>query len=148
MIYVEDSETWIDVSDFFSGELDHFYFPKDMDQFFLVSERDSWAHIYMIDYSGENITQVTSGTFEVTGIKAISKEEKTLYFLSTEVSPLERNLYSVKFNGKKKKRITKGEGSHRVNLSPDGKYFFLLEINLDLGAYRQEIALKLCPMYR
>ncbi len=124
MIYKEDSDTWIDVSDFFSGELDHFYFPEDMNHFFLVSERDGWAHIYMIDYSGESIKQVSNGEFEVIGIRAINKAEKSLYFISTEASPLERNLYSVKFNGKKKKRITTGEGNHRIDLSPDGKYFF------------------------
>jgi dipeptidyl-peptidase 4 len=124
LVYEETSDTWIDVSDFFSNEQNHFYFPEDMKKFFLVSEVDGWAHIYMIDYNGEKINQVTSGEYEVTGIKAIDTEKKTLYYLSTEVSPLARNLYSIKFNGKKKTRITQAEGSHRVDLSPDGKYFF------------------------
>lgn len=57
------------------------------------------------------------------GIKAIDSKKKTLYYLSTEVSPLERNLYSVKFNGKGKQQITSAPGNHRVNVSPSGQYF-------------------------
>ncbi len=124
LVYQETSDSWIDVSDYFSGEDNHFYFPEGMKQFFLVSEVDDWAHIYMINYSGEKISQVTTGEYEVSGIKAIDTDKKTLYFLSKEVSPLARNLYSIRFNGKKKKRITQAEGSHRVDVSPDGKYFF------------------------
>ncbi|MDA3823114.1 MAG: DPP IV N-terminal domain-containing protein, partial [Bacteroidales bacterium] len=124
IIYEEESDSWIDVFDFFAGELDHFYFPKDLDSFFFVSERNGWAHIYMISYDGETITQVTQGKYEVVGIKAIETAKKTLYFTSTEVSPLDVNLYSIKFNGKSKKRITCEEGNHRVNVSPNGNYFF------------------------
>lgn len=124
LVYKETSDTWIDIFDFFANELDHFYFPEGMDAFFFVSEKDGWAHIYMISYDGGEIAQVTDGEFEVIGIKAIDPSKKTLYYVSTEESPLELNLYSIKFNGKSKKRITTAEGNHRVNVSPDGKYFF------------------------
>ena len=123
-IYQEKSETWIDIFDFFAGELDHFYFPEDVSFFFFVSERDGWAHIYKISYDGGDVQQITSGDFEVIGIKAIDTEKGRLYYTSTEVSPLETNLFSIKFNGKNKKRITEGIGSHRVDVSPKGKYFF------------------------
>jgi len=124
LIYTETSDTWIDIFDFFAGELDHFYFPQDTDQFFFVSERDGWAHIYSISYDGEEIRQVTDGNYEVIGIKAINTDDKRLYYLSTEISPLEHNLYSIKFNGKGKKQITSANGNHSVDVSPDGKYYF------------------------
>ena len=124
MIYKEESESWIDIFDFFAGELDHFYFPEDMDSFFFVSEKDAWAHIYMISYDGKEMKQVTSGKYEVIGIKAIQAKEKKLFYVSTEVSPLERHLYSIKFNGKAKKRLTTAKGNHRVNVSPGGDYYF------------------------
>lgn len=123
-VYKEESNAWIDIFDFFSGELDHFYFPKDMDQFFFVSERDAWAHIYMISYDGKSIKQITKGEFEVVGIQAIDTKRKTIYYTSTETSPLERNLYEIKFNGKGKRQITTAPGSHKVDVSPDGKYYF------------------------
>lgn len=122
-VYTEESETWIDIFDFFAGELDHFYFPEDMEDFFFVSERDGWAHIYMISYDGD-VQQVTSGEYEVVGIEAIDAKSKRLYYTSTEASPLERHLYSIKFNGKGKKKLTEGEGNHSVNVSPNGEYFF------------------------
>ena len=124
LVYSETSETWIDIFDFFAGEADHFYFPEGMDEFFFVSERDGWAHIYMISYDGTSVEQVTEGPYEVVGIKAIDVPKKTLYYVSTETSPLERNLYSIKFNGKGKKQITTAPGSHRVDVSPDGKHYF------------------------
>jgi len=124
LVYREESDSWIDIFDFFAGELDHFYFPADLDQFFFVSERDGWAHIYMISYDGSSIKQVTSGDFEVVGIKAIDTKKKTLYFTSTEDSPVERDLFSIKFNGKGKKKLTAESGNHTVDVSPDGKYFF------------------------
>ncbi len=124
LVYSETSDTWIDIFDFFAGELNHFYFPEGMKDFFLVSERDGWAHIYRISYDGADITQVTSGAFEVIGIKAVNPSSKTLYYVSTEISPLEQHLYAIKFNGRSKKRITTAEGNHRVNVSPDGKYYF------------------------
>lgn len=124
VVYTEESKSWIDIFDFFAGELDHFYFPDDLDKFFFVSERDGWAHIYMIGYDGESIEQVTKGEFEVIGIKAIDTSRKLLYYVSTENSPLELNLYSIKFNGKGKKKLTDEAGNHTVNVSPDGRYYF------------------------
>lgn len=124
LVYRETSDTWIDIFDFFANELDHFYFPEGMDAFFFVSEKDGWAHIYKISYDGQEISQVTKGAFEVIGIKAIDPSKKTLYYVSTEESPLAHNLYSIKFNGKSKKRITSAEGNHSVDVSPNGKYYF------------------------
>ncbi|HKK61993.1 MAG TPA: DPP IV N-terminal domain-containing protein, partial [Bacteroidales bacterium] len=124
LVYSETSETWIDIFDFFAGELNHFYFPKDMDNFFFISEKDGWAHIYMISYDGSKEEQITSGEFEVIGIKAFDTKKKRLYYVSTEKSPLERNLFSIKFNGKGKKQITQAAGNHDVNVSPNGRYYF------------------------
>lgn len=132
LVYTEVSDTWIDIFDFFANELDHFYFPEGMDAFFFVSEIDGWAHIYKISYDGTEISQVTEGEFEVIGIKAIDPAKKTLYYVSTEVSPLEHNLYSIKFNGKSKKRITTGAGNHSVDVSPDGKYYFDTYSSVDM----------------
>ncbi len=123
MILEEKSDSWIDVFDFFAGELHLLYFPEYMESFFWISDRDGYSHIYQYDYEGNLSGQITRGKYEVVGIKAIDSKKKTLYYLSTEVSPLERNLYSVKFNGKGKQQITSAPGNHRVNVSPSGQYF-------------------------
>ncbi len=123
MIMEEKSETWIDVFDFFAGEMHLFYFPPGMESFFWISDRTGYSHIYQYDYDGTLLNQCTVGDYDVVSIKGIDAEKKLLYYLSCEVSPMERNLYSLKFNGKGKKRVTRTPGSHQVNMSPGGDYF-------------------------
>jgi len=123
MILEEKHEAWIDIFDFFAGELHLFYFPEEIDSFFWISDRDGYSHVYQYDYEGELVGQVTSGAYDVVAVKAIDPANKTLYYLSCELSPMDRNLYSVKFNGKGKKQLTTAPGNHRVNVAPAGNYF-------------------------
>ncbi len=123
LVLHEQSDTWIDIFDFFAGNLHLMYFPDDLEEFFWISERDGWAHIYRFDYKGKLLNQVTKGEWEVKGVDAINTKKKTLYFVSTEVAPLEQNLYSVKFDGSGKRRLTNARGNHRVNVSTIGQYY-------------------------
>lgn len=123
MILEEENDAWIDIFDFFAGELHLLYFPEDMDSFFWISDRDGYSHIYQYDYEGNLLGQVTKGDYDVVAVKAIDPEKKTLCYLSCEVTPLERHLFSIKFNGKGKKQITSASANHRVNVAPDGRYF-------------------------
>jgi len=124
LIMEETSETWIDIFDFFAGNLHLVYFPDDIEEFFWISERDGWAHIYRFDYNGNIINQVTSGDWEVKGIEAIDTGKEILYYVSTEVTPTDQNLYQVKFDGTGKKRLTTAGGNHNVNVSDNGQYYF------------------------
>ncbi|MCF8223211.1 MAG: S9 family peptidase [Bacteroidales bacterium] len=124
LVMEEESDAWIDIFDFFAGNLHLVYFPDNLEEFFWISERDGWAHIYRYDYDGNVINQVTEGEWEVKGIEAIDVQSKRLYYVSTEIAPTEQNLFSVKFNGKGKKRLTKANGNHRVNVSDKGGYYF------------------------
>ena len=124
LVMEEKSDAWIDIFDFFAGNLHLIYFPDDLEEFFWISERDGWAHIYRYDYNGNVINQVTSGDWEVKGIEAIDTKREMLYYVSTEMAPTEQNLFEVKFDGSKKKRLTATAGNHRVNVSDKGKYFF------------------------
>ena len=124
LVIEEKSEAWIDIFDFFAGKLHLIYFTDELQEFFWISERDGWAHIYHYDYEGNLINQVTSGEWEVKGIEAIDTKNKVLYYVSTEVAPTEQNLYQVGFDGTGKKRLTTAEGNHRVNVSDRGQYYF------------------------
>jgi dipeptidyl-peptidase-4 len=135
LVLEEQSESWIDIFDFFAGRLNHFYFPEDMEEFFWISERDGWAHIYRYDYEGKLLNQVTSGEWEVIGIETIDSKKSKLYYVSTEESPLERRLFSIGFNGSGKKQLTLATGNHSVNVSPNGKYY--LDSYSDIDTPRQ-----------
>ncbi|MBL3657135.1 S9 family peptidase [Fulvivirga sediminis] len=123
IIMEEKSEQWIDVFDFFAGINHLFFFPQDKKEFFWISDRDGWSHIYRYDYSGKLINQVTKGDWEVSRVEAVDSKNSTIYYTSTEVSPLERHLYTIKFNGKSKKKLTRTEGHHHLNVAPNGKYY-------------------------
>ncbi|WP_128547713.1 S9 family peptidase [Larkinella soli] len=119
----EKSEAWIDVFDFFAGILHYFYFPTQTKEFFWVSERDGFAHIYRFDYTGKPINQVTKGNWEVVYVHNVDAANRKIYYTSTELSPLERQLYVVDFDGKNKRRITQAPGRHKVDFSPNSRYF-------------------------
>lgn len=119
----ETAKTFIDVYDFFAGVQDFLTFPAGTREFFWLSDRDGYQHIYRYDYNGKLLNQVTRGPFMVTRVESIDPKSRMIYYASTEVSPLERHLYAVKFDGKGKRRLTQEAGNHRFNMSPIGKYY-------------------------
>ncbi|GAB3541812.1 S9 family peptidase [Spirosoma fluminis] len=122
-IMEEKSNTWIDVFDFFAGINHLLYFPAGTQEFYWVSDRDGYAHLYRYDYSGKLLNAVTSGKWEVTYVHHIDPKAKKVYFTSTEVSPMERHLFVADLDGKNKRRLTTVPGRHTVNFSPNGQYF-------------------------
>jgi len=114
---------WIDVFDFFAGIDHYFFFPDDRQEFLWISDRDGFKHLYRYDYSGELINQVTSGNWQVTNVFAVNSEQGRIYYESTEESPLERHLYSIRFDGSGKARYTEEPGRHSFSMGPDGRFF-------------------------
>lgn len=123
LIMEEQSDAWIDVFDFFAGINHLFFFPDDREEFFWISDRDGWSHIYRYDYDGNLKNQVTKGDWEVTYVHAVDDEDQRIYYTSTEVSPLERHLYAVDFDGSDKQQFTRVEGTHNIHMSPNTRYF-------------------------
>ncbi|MGI9542525.1 MAG: S9 family peptidase [Cyclobacteriaceae bacterium] len=123
LIMEEHSDAWIDVFDFFAGIMHYFFFPENTEEFFWISDRDGWNHLYRYNYDGRLLNQVTKGEWEVVRTEAVDEKRKLIYYTSTEVSPLDRHLYSIDFKGRKKQNLTKTAGRHRINMSPKGKYF-------------------------
>jgi dipeptidyl-peptidase-4 len=109
----ESASGWIGVDD---GSWLHFL--KNKDQFVWTSEKDGFNHLYLYDYSGKLIRQITTGQWEVVDVLGVTTDDKTLYFTSTEISPLERHLFRIGMDGKGKERLTGENGSHSISLSP------------------------------
>ena len=122
-VMTETSKTWLDVYDFYAGVDDMMSFPAGSTEFFWLSDRDGFQHVYRYDYSGKLINQVTRGNWSATRIEGTDASQRTIYYTSTEVSPLQRQLYSVRFDGTNNRRITVAEGNHRINMSPTATYF-------------------------
>ena len=69
------------------------------------------------------LQQLTKGNWEVSDFLGTDEKNGLVYYTSTEVSPMTRQLYSVNLKGKSKKQLTKGSGTHTINASPDFKYY-------------------------
>ncbi|MFB9861765.1 S9 family peptidase [Rufibacter immobilis] len=92
-------------------------------QFVHSSEKDGFNHLYLYDMNGKLVRQITKGKWEVSSFYGVDEKNGTIYFTSTEASPMERHLYSMGLNGKNKKSLTPAKGTHTINLSRDFKYY-------------------------
>jgi len=123
LVMSETSDTWIDVYDFYAGIQDFLSFPEGTAEFFWISDRDGWQHIYRYDYSGKLLNQVTSGDWSVTRIEGIAPESRTVYYTSTEASPMQPQLYAIRFDGTNGKRLTSTAGTHGIDMSPSAEFY-------------------------
>ena len=90
---------------------------------FIVSEESSagYNHLYLHSVDKGRLNAITSGKWEVTSVVGVVKNR--IYYLSTERSPLCRDLYSVGLNGKGKKLHTSEEGFYSVQPSQGMRYY-------------------------
>jgi dipeptidyl-peptidase-4 len=87
------------------------------------SERSGFRHLYLFDLATREFRPVTQGDWEVSRVLAVDEKAKTIWYLSTEASPLERHLYSIRFDGRGKTRITQAPGTHSVSMPARGGVF-------------------------
>jgi len=97
-------------------------FLKD-NSFIWTSEKDGYNHIYHYSKDGELINQVTNGDWEVTNYYGFNEKENIIYYQSVENGSINRDVYSIKLNGKKKKRLSKADGTNNASFSADFTYF-------------------------
>lgn len=122
-VYRESDTYWVNVE----GDP---LFLKDGKHFVWTSERDGFRHLFLYSIDGGRPKQLTKGAWEVTEVLALDENAGRIYFRSTEAGPLERQLYSVQWDGSGKRRITTGEGNHRISMSPVGGHFLDIYSNL------------------
>ena len=115
LVLEEKDEAYIDVTF-------NLTFLKD-NSFIWTSEKDGFNHIYHYDKNGKLINQVTNGNWEVTDYYGFNEKANTIYFQSTENGSINRDVYSIKLNGKDKTRLTKTEGTNSASFSADFTYF-------------------------
>jgi len=95
---------------------------KDNQFIYQTNSLDGYNHLYLYDTEGKLIKQLTKGDWDVIKVLGFDKTEKNLFYMSTEVSPLERHAYKVNLKSGKRNRLTGSEGYHKVLVSADGKY--------------------------
>lgn len=128
VILEERDKYYIDINDDLT-------FLKDGKHFILTSERDGYNHVYLYDISGKLIRPITKGNWEVTNLYGIDEKSGTLYYQSTESSPLERDIYSIHISGNKKRKISTQTGTNNATFSADFSYYILNHSSVNTPPY-------------
>jgi len=98
-------------------------FLDDKLHFTLRSERDGFAHIYLYDMQGKLVSQVTKGNFDVTALNGIDVKNKLVYYTSAEPKPYQREVYSIKWDGTGKRKLSVSAGTNSAKFSDTFKYY-------------------------
>lgn len=114
-VFVDQNDAWLEITD-------DYYFLNDNKTMIITSERDGFNHIYKVGFDGK-VTQLTHGQFDVASIAAIDQKAKLIYYLSNESHTLNRDLYVINFDGKKKKLLSSGTGWNSVTFSSNAHYY-------------------------
>lgn len=125
-IYDEKQKEWID--------LDHserITYLSDNKHYILKSDKTGWAHYYLYTLEGKLVNAITEGAWQVSNIERIDEKNKILYFNARKENSTSYDLYSVQFSGKKLQRLSFGNYTHQVEVSPDGKHFITTYSNVE-----------------
>jgi len=91
--------------------------------FIWTSEKDGYNHIYHYANDGKLINQITKGNWEVTNYYGFDEGANTIFYQSVENGSINRDIYSIKLNGKKKKHLSQKTGTNSASFSADFTYF-------------------------
>ncbi|MFL5753073.1 MAG: S9 family peptidase, partial [Bacteroidia bacterium] len=116
VILTEEAKTYIDITD-------NLTFLSDNKGFIWSSEMDGYIHLYYYDFNGKLINQITKGNWDVMDFKGFDEKTKTLYYISTETSATDRDLYSISLDGKAKKKLSTAKGTTNATFSKSFKYY-------------------------
>lgn len=116
VVYSEQNNTYVEINDYLT-------YLADGKHFILTSEKDGFRHLYKFEMNGKPAGQLTRGNWEVDQFLGVNGKEGMLYYTSTEISPLERHLFSTDLFGKKKRKLTEKKGVHGITFSKGFKYF-------------------------
>ncbi|MCK9204084.1 MAG: S9 family peptidase [Bacteroidales bacterium] len=128
VIYSEENKYYIEVND-------NWHFFSDNKQFLLTSEKDGFRHIYLFDMDGNPVRQLTNGNWEVTDIMGVDEKNGLIYYASTETSPLDRDLYSIMVDGKKKVKLNTKTGNNSAEFSGNYAWYIGRWSNVNTPPY-------------
>lgn len=102
--------------------IDFTHFSSDNQSFIGVSEKDGYRHVYLYGINGTITKQLTKGNWDVTKVYGYDEKKQILYYQSAEISPIQRDVYSIDSKGKKV-RLTDGKGTHNAIFNETFTYF-------------------------
>jgi dipeptidyl-peptidase-4 len=113
----EKNEKWVE------PEHDAFFPSSKSNNLVWISEKDGYNNLYYYSIEGKLIKQLTNNKFPIREIIGSNAAGSEIYFKSTGENPINMLVYKVDLKGKQT-LITKEQGTHIVNISNDGNWFF------------------------
>jgi dipeptidyl-peptidase-4 len=118
LIYTEKNSRYIE-TDF----LDNFKFLDDNKSFVILSEQNGYKHLYLYDLSGVKVKQLTEGNFDVLKFYGYDPVKKFFYYQAAAVSPMQKEVYGISFDKKKKIQLAALPGTNNADFSNGFKYY-------------------------
>jgi dipeptidyl-peptidase 4 len=115
VFYTETSDTYIDIDD-------NLRVLSDGKSLIRSSEKDGFNHLYQLGFNG-TMRQITSGSWDVIELYGMNEKRKMLYYASAENGAMNKTLYAISLDGKKKMPLSPKEGYHSAEFSSDFSYF-------------------------
>jgi dipeptidyl-peptidase-4 len=116
IIYKEENPSYIEVND-------NLTFLPDGQSFLMTSERGGYNHLYKWNWVKQELTQLTAGGWEVDKMLGVDENRQCVYYTAGVITPMERKLYRVDWNGKQTQCLTPGEGMHEITPCAGFRYF-------------------------
>ncbi len=129
VLFTEASETFIEET------YDNLTFLENGKHFIWNSERDGFNHLYLVNSDGTITNQITKGNFDIIDFLGVNEKTETIYYTSSEVSPMEKHLYSIKLNGTNKKKLTTRSGYNEIEFSRNFNYFITINSTANTPEY-------------
>ncbi|MCG8698906.1 MAG: S9 family peptidase [Bacteroidales bacterium] len=101
----------------------HLLFFNHENDFYYLSRKDGYFHVYRYLSGKGKMKQVTSGNWEVLENLGVDKEQRFLYFIATKESAMEQHLYRLELKNGKYTKLTNEPGVHEVILNGDKSKF-------------------------
>ncbi|MBK6482787.1 MAG: S9 family peptidase [Chitinophagaceae bacterium] len=127
LMYKEVNDRYLEINN-------HLTFFNANNNFIWMSERDGYNHLYIGNVSDGKLTQVTRGTWDVTDFYGMDEKSKQLFYQSAEVSPMERYVYAVSFDGKKKRRLSPAPGWNEASFNNTFTYMMIKHSSANMPA--------------
>jgi dipeptidyl-peptidase 4 len=122
-LLTERSSTWVPITDDLT-------FLEGRRQFVWASSRSGYQHLYVYDFDGHELAQLTRGEHSTVGTRDLSTvrgfdaKRGQLYFASPGDNPRERQLYRVDLDRPGEPvQVTQGAGWHSAAMAKDASVF-------------------------
>ncbi len=111
-------------SAYVNSEGDPVVWLADHKRFLLRSDRTGWQQYFLYRRDGRLVTRVTKDSMDVLDLLAIDEKAGTAYVQVAAPTATQQQLMRVTLDGRRADRLTVGDGSHAMLISPTATFVF------------------------